>query len=361
MSPYLAAGVLVAWQAVPPAERLEAFLSQADWLSVRVSTTVNNSPTAAVGTATWHQGDRRQRFVVQAGPESREFIQDPDDVLLVNHTAKTYHDYWRLPVFAPMPPDDDLIAYGYPRLIAEGPGRSGKTSWKLIRSATAADPTDVLETKVEADGNTTTYTVTIDSMGRPIRSESVTETQMGQFRIRQTYSGYVARPPEAREIRADLPIGYVPDSIPVTARVLTPGDQLPQREWFNPSRERTEPRPSGWLVILVTSPDCQVSRGAEPAWKALREDLRRIDVQLAEVSFSRTAPNNPGRDGDRPLFTDPKGELERDWGISMTPYLLMVDPKGVIHAAFAGFGPGEQPRLLKTFRQAKKAAAEMEG
>lgn len=354
ITPYLAAGYLFAMQVSGPMDRLRLFLRNSDFLAVQVTTVVNGAPPSLVAEYEWHKSGVRQRLKIKLGTETREFIQDPEMVMTINHTAKTYQEYGRVPIFVNPPADDPLILFSYPApLVIPAITSATAGTWKEgARTTKAGVPVDEATLTMVSEAGNATFQFFVDDSGRLISLVSNRPTPAGNERIDQTFSNYRLGDTGQSKISAQLPVGYMPQAILLPSDTVMAGEQAEMGTWID-ARSGKATDMGAWqsdrpFVILFTAADCEVSLAAEPSFRKLREALRRDRIELIEVVLGSEKGDLRTKDGSRPVFWDRDGKIEQAYGIHHTPYLLAVDSKRVIRGGWTGFGNGEEKRMIET-------------
>lgn len=343
----LAALATVLTQADTPIERLYDYLDTADHLTMTVKFGAKGNPVAGEAQYTWIWPNR-QRIAIGTGSNIVEFRQNPKFVHVVDHARKAYVEYTS-PPFLSNPPDEgaDLMNFypNYHLFIKSDDKREipFKNLGKATIEGTSYDHVQV------AEEGATPVDFFLDSLGRIRRVNFTVMTPGGPQEFYSLFENYDLSQTKAK-IKSEIEPGYVPDKIPDLHNPILAGYPLEFGKVKNARSNREvdldKERGNSHLAVLITSPDCIPSQKGENAWQNLEKALKAKGVKFVEVVVGGTPDLK--QKGSRPIYLDSNGTVEENVSPPVTPYIVMVDGKGIMRQGWAGYAPDQEKRMVET-------------
>ena len=340
--------LLVAITALPAqrsdaADRFERYMSKADSLTVDIEVREKSSPLVGKGTLEWRRPDS-QRFTIDWGGESFEFVQSRKGVISIRHDWRQYSEDFAWDRIAP-PSEEitDNAPLAYPGILL-ATSLSGDDSWRPNGTEVIAGVLcDALRSPLRTplgEGHTTVW---IDSAGRIRRWHRLMQGRTRVFDITIDLLNYKSTARSSTDFHSvEPPLGYSPAAIPLpwaaTRMVMEPA---PLGNWYD-AKAKTNVNVKAmakdrFIAIVFTDPESDICDAAEPAFDALRQLLAEHECELIELSLGEKQPDLDRKDPERPVFWDRNGDIERSYGIVGTPYIIVVDRSGNITRAWQGY------------------------
>ena len=353
LTPSLAAGILFMNQIATPINRFKNYIARAEFLSVEFTSSTNGS-LPVKGKYFWHKPSKRQKLVLEVAGQRREFIQEPEMVMTVNHNDKSYQEYGRIPMLVNPPPDDPIILLSFPGvLLIPSMSSSPDAKW-TVGETKMVDGHQIDEVTMTIEDRTGNFVLKfyVDEAGRLVRCITDRPTPAGKEVIDQRFFNYDTGDNGQRKIAADMPIGYMPETIPLATEVLTPGDTVDLGAWMD-ARTGKPFDIAKWsqgrrLVYVLTAADCGPSQQIEAALQELRPLLAKQKVELVEIILGKEKGDVAAKDKERKIFWDESGAIERAFGVRTTPYIFVTNDKGTILGGWSGFSTSERKNMIRS-------------
>ncbi len=353
LTPSLAAGILFMNQIATPIDRFKNYIARADFLSVEFTSSTNGS-LPVKGKYWWHKPSKRQKLTLEVSGQRREFIQEPEMVMTVNHNGKTYQEYGRIPILVNPPPDDPIILLSFPGvLLIPSMSSSPDAKW-TAGETTMVDGHRIDDVTMTIEDRTGNFVLKffMDEAGRVVRCITDRPTPTGKEIIDQKFFNYDTGDNGQRKITASLPVGYMPETIPLAVEVLTPGDKTELGTW-NDARTGKPFDVAKWsqgkrCVFVLTASDCGPSQQMEAALQELRPLLVKQNAELVEIVLGKEKGDLTAKDKGRRIFWDESGAIERAFGVRTTPYFFVTNDKGIVLGGWSGYSINERKDMIRS-------------
>ena len=275
-----------------------------------------------------------------------EHRQTSISTIQFDHTGKEYFIYPVIPKFSAPAPDFPALDAAFPRilvdLVIDVKLPEFKADGKEVVNGVTCDVL-VYEAKNPGEPSARLW---IDTLGRLAKSYMRTDSPQGSEIVTIVYTGYTQQPPDSR-FSPKIPYGFVSANNSPSARPLGVGFPAPLGIWVDQSGKNVDVSRAAKgkrTVILFTAPECLPSQRALPVFNKLATALKGVDATLYEVSVGS---NKPAGSRSWMRFWDKSAEIEKAFGVPVTPYLFVLDEEGTIIRGWAGYGPDQDKRLIQ--------------
>ncbi len=353
----LVAAAIVVGQADSPAGRLARYMEGAT--HYKTAFTVSNAKLEKLADCTWEYAKPlTQKLEAKGKMFDFAFVQTSGSTIFFVHQAKTYLEWPVFDALVPPPPNAGMLLEIYPNYLAQ-PKALLHIKWSPPKAVTiGGKQVDEIDSHQAADGGgNIDISLFIDKDGRLVRQHLKVDTPMAKSEYTWDFTSHERLATLSNEISGRIPDGYVPFSVLPPYRPLVATDKVPAVDVVDMATGKAAKLSvSGKTTVVVfTAPECAPSRSMAGALTKAQSQYGK-DAAFIEVSLGSVAPQAAGHDGNRPLYWDKSGEMERKWGINYTPYVLVVNKDGVIDRGFGGFGPDQEEIFLKTIAAGVKPA-----
>ena len=353
----LACWALTAEVQTDPVARNAAFMKNAKTLSLEFTVREPNLPGAARATLLL-QSPATQKFSCDWTGERFRYVQSAGGTISIRDDWKLYEVGPTFPILVQPPAFSGYAELAYPGfLLYSSLAEFDKQAPKVVKGTETVQGRrcDIVEVVSQSEVIGGTHRFWIDEQGRVLRWHRVLMTQNGPLETTADYTKVEANPTVPKDAFAiKLPLGYMPTSISgPSARTVMLGNTAPLGTWKDARTNKREDvaklAASQFVAIVFTAPDCAISKGAEPFLNQLRRALKPKGCALIEVSLGPSKPDAAGKDKDRRLFWDEDGKIEEVFSPPGTPYMLLVDKKGVLVRAWQGYAKSQDAAIQKHF------------
>lgn len=302
----------------------------------------------------------RQAYKMKIGAADYSFIQTEKAMLEIEHTQKTYREY--LPADGLYLPDSGITTiprFGFPVAFMRGSLRS------LIPSNARFEPAQTLENGQTALTSTFstprgTYVVNarLDKEGRLVYASTAPKGSEESEAVSMTFSNFkINDKPAAAAFSMALPVGYVPDVLPMLGESLNVGDAAPLTG-FGPAKGGKgdlKAHVSGKPALLIIGPpDCEPTQKLIKSVAGYLPKITKAGGTAAVVWSSRgTWSGIPA--GLREFVGSKESAADR-FKAQASPFAVAIDKRGKITQVWVGFDPEKAAQYQEEILAALKGA-----
>jgi len=328
------------------------FMKSAKTLSVDVRVKRSTVPGEGVGKFIIERPSRLRLAMTWAGSDY-VFVQNERGMLEIEHSARAYRE---LPFFERYTFLDSRISdvpmNGFPAVLLMSslkellpPGAkfsSAKSEEETPPGATSfvvtlANGPLAMEVRVELDGQGRLLRL-VTKEGPPGQSET----------IAYRFSNYVVDKPLPQDMFFPIvPQGYFADTLPPDAypvgfgqKVSLGGFAALKSTTPTDLRLKYGAKP---LFVLLADPDCSPSL---EAIRAMREAAQALRAEGAELAIAWTEPHRAASAASfADEYYDPTGKALERFQAPGTPFIMLVEERGLVFRAWFGFDPAHAANL----------------
>ncbi|MCB0825545.1 MAG: hypothetical protein KDC26_05110 [Armatimonadetes bacterium] len=291
----------------------------------------------------------RQSFQLNSGLLKFGYNQSHEAILAFDHRDASYVEYGPTDGFSSAPPGT-AISFFYPSdLLQLITGALDNTEFKPIpKMNTYRGEFEAVRTQYRAGQGVIQVDFAVDDLGQVVKLISRDAALPAQLQEVYEFTPFDRSPKQMGNLAA-IPNGYMPDILPIRSAPLVPGAKPPYSEWQNARTGKSDNvqrlRGTKNTIVLFSSPECKISPKLRTDLLKLQSELGKHNAEIIEVSIGKAKPKGEGK---HPLYWDESGEIEKKWGIPVTPYVYITSKKGYIARAWAGYADSEFSRMKKT-------------
>ena len=299
---------------------------------------------------TWYlKRPNRQSFQMNSSQLRFGYYQSSQAILAVDHRDASYVEYGPTDRFSSAPPGT-AISFFYPSdLLQLITGELDKSEFKPIpKMKTHRGEFESVRTRYAAGQGVIEVDFAVDELGQVVKMVTRDVALPAETQVAYEFTPFDRSPKQMGNLAA-IPNGYMPDILPIRSAPLVPGAKPPYGQWQNARTGKTENvqrlRGTKNTIILFTSPECKISPKLRADLLKIHSELGKHNAEIIEVSIGKTKPKS---DGKHSLYWDQSGEIEKKWGIPVTPYVYIASKQGFVARAWAGYAESEFSRMRKT-------------
>lgn len=326
-------------------QRFENYMKEAKTLSVSLKLHVAGQKPDGAGAYVFER-PLRQSFRMRMSGSDYVWNQTERGILEIEHSRHMYHDYPALNGFSlPNSSMSTLPQYGFPIAFPAGTLRSLIPGGAEYGVATPKPDVEEGASAISStffNGQTTIEVfVQVAKDGRLLSVTTGPKGYIEQMGITLSADNYVRNaPPPAGVFSLELPIGYVPEVLPVPADPVNVGMSAPLKGLKSlpgGSADLAAATKGKSALIVVAGNDCEPSVALLKTLSGWKARLKAKGAEVAVVWTGKTrAPSSPT--GFRE-FVGPKGGVMASFGVPATPFWLAVDKNAKITQVWVGFDP----------------------
>lgn len=283
----------------------------------------------------------RQAYKMKIGAANYNLIQTENAMLEIEHAQKTYREY--LPADGYFLPDSSITTlprFGFPVAFMRGSLKSLIPSNARFEPAqTTPDGQTSLTSTFSTPRGTYVVNARLDKEGRLVFASTAPKGAEEEGAVSMTFSNFKINDKlAASAFSMALPVGYVPDVLPMMRESLNVGDPAPLTGYSAVKGAKGDLKSfvSGKPALLIVGPaDCEPTQRLLKHASSFLPKIARTGCTAAILWSSKERWR--GTPVGFAEFKSSKGSALNRFNAPVTPFVVTLDRNGKITQVWVGF------------------------